>query len=557
MRRLRFPSGILTFTILLFPAFCSAQAKSGSAQGKNGSTVDFPCKLTSYRIPDKQTLAVLCDTTVLPGLTADFALYKLLDESVVYPAVAGATAAKSGSGSTANEVQVEISDNNWLVFRFNHDMEPEQNYELRFTGSSPQVPVRTPEDPRDHFSATRFRFSTSVETAMAKDITGKALLIQSTNVGLAVAKGAKLVDHSSQDKAYALSLAEKTGYDGLNTILLDPRTDSLGTKLELQGVTDVFGRTVTLKPYKPAPPAAAPKSKDAAAWYFNLLHQAGAGVTPSWIADIKAAPVLGAMPHQLFFTPSLNVDVGSGQVGTTKTNDIINPMVGVSRLFVTDAGILNAVKITPSLSYQTNREQTNRAVLFDGDMRFYFKQLSNTKADRTLDNFWKLRRGDPKKNIAANPKALPQDAKKAIFGYDIQFYFGAEAGSSLTANLVKSSDKSSSVTVPSYSIVRLRPRASATFEFWNLTLSLSATPRYLLNTEAVTRETTTIHATSPATKTISLSSVSGWRGYSETSLSYAIDQAGHYSVNATYKLGSLPTNFGRTNLVQSGLLVRF
>jgi hypothetical protein len=526
--------GLFAIAALAVPVLCSAQAMTG--------TVEFPCKLTSYRIMAKDKLAVLCDGVRLERLEADFALYKLVDESVNYPA-----AAHPKPGGAAARLE-----RFWLVFVFDREMAPDQKYEVRFSGTfgikRPGESTQTAE----HFSATRFRFSTSPELALAT-ARGRNVLFVESNVALQQSDSGKLIDHSNQDKIYTLSAGspEPDDYDAAGRILLmpAPAPASLGKELELQGVTDIFGRPVKLKPYKPAPPPAAPKSKDAAAWYFNFLHQAGVGIKPTWIANFKAAPVLGALPGNLFFAPCLNVDVGNGQVGQTKTTDLINPKLGLSGLFRTNAAPLNAVKFTPSLSYETNREGTKRNLLFDGDMRLYFQGLSNTKAARTLDAFWRERR--------KNPKVLPQDVSKAVFGYDIQFYAGAEIGNSLTGNSVKSSDKSSQVVVPAYAIRRLRPHSSATFEFWNVTVSLAVFPRYLFDPENVTRESDTVQPNGSVTKTIRLSTVAHWRPYGECSISYAFDPAGHYALNGTYKLGSQPPNFDRTNVVQSGFVVRF
>ena len=111
--------------------------------------------------------------------------------------------------------------------------------------------------------------------------------------------------------------------------------------------------------------------------------------------------------------------------------------------------------------------------------------------------------------------------------------------------------------MPTYAVRRLRPHLASTFEFWNLTLSISVFPRYLFGTEYVTREATTLKATGKTNQTIYLSTVSGWRPYGECTLSYAFDPSGHYSVNTAYKVGSQPPNFDRVNLVQSGILIRF
>jgi hypothetical protein len=508
-------------------------------------STDLPCKLTDYRIvrsdatkpPD--TVAVLCDGRSLAGFAATAVLYVLQDESVVIPAVESvamqAPRAKAFS---------------WLIFHFAHSLKAGQDYELRLSGTYARP---TNPDVAEKFSGTRFRFSTRPDLAVAKT-PGRDGVYLTSHFEMQVSDQAKLIDNSHNKKEYKLQAepADPDDYDLKGQILIPngPATPGeLGPKLELQGVTDAFGQVPQVKPPKPAPPPAAPKNKDAAAWYFNFMHQAGVGITPSWIADIKMAPVFSMLPGGFFVTPSLNVDVGQGQVGQTKTNDLINPKLGVTRLVRTRNRTLQAMRFAPSFSYETDRAGDKRNSLFDGDWRFYISGLYNTKAERTQEAYWRAR--------LLNPKALPQDVPKAKFGYDIQIYLGTEIGGPLTNNTSKSSDKSTSVLVPTYAVRRLRPHLASTFEFWNLTLSISVFPRYLFGTEYVTREATTLKATGKTNQTIYLSTVSGWRPYGECTLSYAFDPSGHYSVNTAYKVGSQPPNFDRVNLVQSGILIRF
>jgi hypothetical protein len=525
------------------PAGIFAQAAKTEAK----QSTDLPCKLTDYRIarsdakkpPD--TVAVFCDGRPLAGFAATAVLYGLQDESVVIPAVETvdmqAPAAKAVS---------------WLVFPLKHSLKAGQDYELRLSGTYARTtnPAVT-----EHFSGARFRFSTRPDLAVAKTL-GVAEVCLTSHIEMQVSDKAKLIDDSHNKKEYALEPAsvDPSDYDAKGQINIrnGPSTPGeLGPKLELQGVTDAFGQVPAVKPPKPAPPPAAPKSKDAAAWYFNFLHQAGVGITPTWIANIKMAPVFSMLPGGFFVTPSLNVDVGQGQVGQTKTNDLINPKLAVTRLVRTGNRTLQAMRFTPSFSYETNRAGDKRNGLFDGDWRFYISGLNDTKAERTQEAFQQARLLNP------DAKLLPQDVPKAKFGYDIQVYLGTEIGGSFTDNTAKSSDKSTSVLVPMYGIRRLRPHLASTFEFWNLTLSISVFPRYLFTPENVTRETTTLLASGKTNQTIFLTTASGWRPYGECTLSYAFDPAGHYSVNTAYKAGSQPPNFDRVNLVQSGILIRF
>jgi hypothetical protein len=514
------------------PSLLAAQAA--------GSTVDFPCKLTDYRILRPDTIMVRCDGVSITDFTADVSLYKLLDESVAYPAVE--TREGGGSGPAVNYPF-------WLKFSFTQPLQPGQDYELRFMGS---YRIRRPGNPdliTERFSSTRFRLSTRPDLAVAK-VVGRQKQKLSSHFAVQLSPGAKLFDKSTSNE-YDLSLAstDPDDPDAAGQILLDPEPTLLGQKLEARGITDVFGQTPTVKPPKAAPPPAAPKTKEAASWHFNVLHQMGEGTKPTWIADVKVAPVLRGLPGGFFITPSINVDTGNGQVGQTKTNDIINPKFGVTRLVRTQSGILEGMKFSPALSYETNRKRDKRNILFDGDLRIYLRGFENTKAQRSQDAFLRARLWDP--------KVLPQDVPQARFGYSVKLFLGTEIGTSLTDNAVKSSDKSSSVTVPKYAIRRLRPRFSGTIELWRFTASLSLYPRFLFSAENVTREIDTPQSDGTVKKTILLSTVSGWRPYGELSISYAFDPAGHYAVNTVYKFGSQSPNFDHTNLVQSGIVIRF
>lgn len=500
--------------------------------------VDFPCQLTDYRILQPSTIVVRCDGVKITNFAATASLYKLLDESVAYPAVGTGT----GSGPDANYPF-------WLTFLLSQPLEHTQDFELRFSGSYQIKRPGRADLVTESFKSTRFRFTTRPELAVAKT-PGPNQQYLSGRSAVQLSQGAKLVDKTSGQQ-YDLQLAsgDLTDPDAAGQIVLNPAPSTLGQKLEVQGAIDIFNQTLTVKPAKAAPPPTAPKTKEAATWHFNVLHQMGEGMKPTWIVDVKIAPVLGGLPGRFYITPSLTVDTGNGKVGETKTNDIINPKFGVSRLVRIDGGILNGIKFSPSISYETNRDRDKRNLLFDGNTRIYFRGLENTKAQRSQDAFLRARLLDP--------KVLPQDVPQARFGYSVKLFFATELGTALTDNEVKSSDKSSSVTVPKYGIRRFRPQFSGTLEFWRLTTSLSMYPRFLFSAENVTRELDAIQADGSVKKTIFLHTVSGWRPYGELSLSYSLDPAGHYSANTVYKFGSQAPNFDHTNIVQSGIVVRF
>lgn len=525
------------FMVLLAATLASAQPKGG--------TVDFPCNLSDYRIAARDSLQVHCDGKISQGLTANVTLYRVQDESVVYP---GATGKDNVTINAAPEAH-------WLTVPLPKALDAGQDYEVRFSGSY-KVKEKL-EDPQPNvtvtYSSTRFRFTTRAVLSEMKN-PGQPTVRLFSNLPMEFTGSARLIDHTHGDKQYKIEQGagveptDDSAAIGQILITPAPPPGTLGQKLEVIGVKDtIFQQVPSVKAAKPSPPTAAPKSKDAASIYLNVLHQAGVG-SPIWITYAKLAPVLGILPGGFLLTPSLDIDVGDGQIEKNKTNDLINPKVALTKVLRNHSNFLEGIGLTSAISYESNRAQDKQNILFDGDSRLYIFGLQNTQAQRTLDAFVKAR--------AKNPKIQMAEVAKARFGYKIQLFTGVEIGNSLTVNTAKSSDKSSSVAVPTYAIRRVRPRMVATFEFGRFTASITATPRYLANTEFVTRETDTLVG-GKTKKSIYLSTVSGWRGYGELSLNYAFDAVGHYALNMIYKTGSQPPNFDRVNMVQSGLLIRF
>jgi hypothetical protein len=441
----------------------------------------------------------------------------------------------------------EGTSRTYLEFSFaSFTFQSGEDYELRFSGRYKNDPNSVVEI---KFSSALLRFSTKSDLAVVKN-PGQQTQRLYGNVALNIASGANLTDKSTGQSFGLQAAAGADPFDGVGNLTLVPAPTSIDPrKSAVVGITDVFGNTPAVKPAKPIGAPTAPKDKDASVYYLNFLHQAGVGFKPTWIANIKLTPLFGVLPGGHLLAPELNVDIGQGRVGTTKTNDIINPKIGVTRLVRTRAGILENLQYTAAFSYETNRKFDKRNALFDGDLRFYLRNFQNTRAERTQDKFFRKRLED--RNI------LPQDVPEVFFGYSIKLFLGTESGGALTSNQVKSSDETSEVTVPTYAIRRLRPSMSATFEFARVTTTLSFTPRYLFSAENVTREIDTIQPDGKTTKTVVLSTVSGWRGYGEFSVSYSIDPLGHYAFNTVYKRGSQPPNFDRVNLFQSGILIRF
>jgi hypothetical protein len=310
--------------------------------------------------------------------------------------------------------------------------------------------------------------------------------------------------------------------------------------LEVEGLQDLFGDP--LKIQSDVTLGAVPKTKDDSMFYLKLDHQAGPGSAPGYAIEVKLAPDLGP-PSIGGFTwrPALNMDIGAGTVSNVKVNDTIIPSVGLTELFRTEHRGPEALRITPAISFETNKEFNKKNLIYDQDFQFFVSQLVSSRTVRAWQKFNELK---PK-----NPD-LTFTNELANWGAGVDLFAGSELGGALMTQTVKASKSSSSVSVPTYMVARVRPKLSAYAEYKRIHLTFSVIPRYLLATEYATRE-------SKDGKTIRLVAVSGFRPYGEAGVNCGLDQSGHIALNTTYKLGSQPPSFQQTNTVQTGLLIKY
>jgi hypothetical protein len=312
--------------------------------------------------------------------------------------------------------------------------------------------------------------------------------------------------------------------------------------LEVDGLSDFFGDT--LKIQNDVTLGAVPKTKDDSLWYVKLDYQAGPGSTPGYAIEAKLAPRLGRPTFGGFtWTPALNMDIGNGTVNNVKVNDTIIPSLGITRLVRFESTGLEAVRVTPAISFETNKEFNKENLIYDQDFEFYIGPLNSSRLVNAWNNYNQLKK-DPKN------KDLKFSNELSNWGAGIQLFAGWELGGALETQTVKASKSSASVSMPTYTVARIRPKISAYAEYKRINLTLSVLPRYLFATEYTTKQ-------SSDGKTITLVPVSGFRPYGEASLNIGLDESGHISLSTTYKLGSQPPTFQSTNIVQVGLLLKY
>jgi len=241
--------------------------------------------------------------------------------------------------------------------------------------------------------------------------------------------------------------------------------------------------------------------------------------------------------------PALNMDIGAGTVSNVKVNDTIIPSLGVTTLHRFESRTLEAIRITPAISFETNKEGNKKNLLYDQDFQFVVGFLESSRLVRAWRNYNVLK---------AQPgnEDLKFSNDFADWGAGLKLFVGSEIGGALESQAVMASKSANTVLVPTYNVARIRPRLSGYFEYRRINLTVSVLPRFLFATEFATPESTD-------GKTIRLVPESGFKPYGETSLSIGLDASGHVSFTTTYKLGSQPPTYQSVNIVQTGLLIKY
>jgi hypothetical protein len=511
---------------------------------------DLPCSLGKYRIPDTKTVAIDC-VKRLAAIEGEARLF------LVQQGSATGTSIQTGS--------LSAHDFNWVVIQFPMPLDGGKDYEVRFAGKAASRSA----DPPFAFDEALCRFSTrpggvlTIPKRMkATDyFYGSELWIESP-IELDPASLASLVFESQDAPGIfvphpaAAEMEPRTGLDAVGTVRLTFKQNDapkqLNSRMRVTGLKDIFGQPVAISMKKRLAPASSPKAKDESVYYSKLLQQAGFNSRPAWILDGKLAPPLTLRRLANWqLRPSAEADIGEGgAIGKTKTNDYIRFALALGKFLRTERlGVLQGIDPAFGAAYETNYSGAKKNVLFVFDNRFY---LAGTDESRKLQNFLKFI--EAKKT---DPAIEPQDAPRAFFGYQLRASFGLDAGSQISDQGATASDGSSRVTVRGYRIARIRPKLELALEFGRITLNLSGTPRYLANTENVYRERDSLTPDGKTRKEIYVDTVTGWRPSGDIVLSIALDDAGHYALSSALKLGSLPPNFQRVAIVQSGLTIKF
>jgi hypothetical protein len=234
------------------------------------------------------------------------------------------------------------------------------------------------------------------------------------------------------------------------------------------------------------------------------------------VADVKFAPDIGRIRLGRFYMkPMATLDVGEGTVERVRTNNLITAGVGFTRSFAIHRNGFESVRLTPGVSFETNKEGNKQNLLYDQELQV------------NLTGLYRPRKIRARRMFLRNPaKYSGYSEKIAKYGYGVQLFGGLEIGDGLVDRSVKASRSEARVTVPRYNVARVRPRLRAFLEAGIFTWEFLGIPRYLMADENLTRE-------SADGRTIRVAPTSGWRPYGEASMSIGLDLSGHIALSST------------------------
>ncbi|MGB6744571.1 MAG: hypothetical protein WBE38_13075, partial [Terracidiphilus sp.] len=206
---------------------------------------------------------------------------------------------------------------------------------------------------------------------------------------------------------------------------------------------------------------------------------------------------------------------------------------------------LQHVTTTAGFDYETDKELDRDNALGDANVLLRFAHLYEQQAAT-------------KSSVLQAAQNLPQnqgydvqsdDVRTPAVGYELDFNLFTEDGSALKDTTAKATTGSATILVPSYRIARLGPQINGVLELWNLSIDVKAVGRYLFTEE------NTVHQLK--NNSLILVPVNAWQGYVEADANWNIDPTKHLALNVTYRNGSTPPTFIRTDCVQAGLLLKF
>jgi hypothetical protein len=286
-----------------------------------------------------------------------------------------------------------------------------------------------------------------------------------------------------------------------------------------------------------------PVGKDDASTYFQFNHFAGVGSKPGYAINIKEKTFL-FLDRDLYagdylIQPDILVDIATNSLAK-KTDDTIK--IGFTATKTSLRGIEDfwqGTKFGPGITYETNRGFHKNNLLFTFDTNPLLKGLYKSREVRRYQAA-----ADQGKTSVSD---IPESKYKG--GGGLEFFFGLEAGGSLSDQTFQNRKKTTSLNIQQYSIFRFRPKVHAFVEYDRFSLDWSGTLRGLLTPEYVGEEL--------PDGTIRLRRITSWQAYSELTGAYVIDPSKHIAFTVTYKRGAQPPSYPHVQTVSTGLTLKY
>ena len=317
---------------------------------------------------------------------------------------------------------------------------------------------------------------------------------------------------------------------------------------EMNGLTDVLGQQIKPKPTDRVKLNQAPATKALSTLYVKGDWAAGSGARPAWVLEGRLAPILVKPFGGWQFFPDLETDIGNNTIANIKYSDSVDFGFGLKRNDDTPAARpirLQHITTTAGFEYETDKELNRDNGIGNANFLLRFAHLYEQQAARRSDVLAAAKKRPQNEGFDVKP----EDVSTPAIGYELDFNLLTEDGSALKDTRVKATSGSATILVPAYKIARLGPQVNGVLELWNFSVGVKAMGRYLF-----TRENT-VHQL--ANNSLILVPINAWQGYAEADANWNIDPTKHLALNLTYRNGSVPPTFIRTNCVQAGLLLKF
>jgi hypothetical protein len=490
------------------------------------------CAISDYRIAASNSLLLYCKISVKLSTPVKVTVYPL------------DPASQRGAPIQGSLAPTPTGEKHWFEVKLDSALAPELQYQIiDSTGNA------TPSFDLYSFDTKASGTLKVIDSPVCKD---SHLVILQSNVALDPATLSRANVAVTDGRSSTASMSEARD-DHPNTALVGQATTCIPfvskagqTKdLTLTSVSNVFAQSIRAKGSygAPSPPA---QEKDAT-YYAKFDGQAGTGQKPGYTLEAMAAPKLANLGESIYFVLSGNADLGFGSSDTSKITDMIKAGAGVTHYFST-----SRIEFEPFVQYETDRHGAHRNLLFDSEAQYFGTNWRRSISQRNYDEYVKR----VKAGGADAPKD-PKEVNKYHWGLMFETHLGTEIGGALSSDTVRSSDKKTSVVLPTYDIARLKPSVNATVEYKQVSLTATATPRFLFVRENVTREVTVPNPTSPTStiQSIYLAQRDGWRTLGNVTVLWTLDPPGHFSWSVTYKVGSEPPNFNHVNQVETGIVL--